>query len=150
MRQTSSTDLGDVFVTSLVDGDTPRLVTTLDPDVQMRALIPPGPIEVLGAEAVAGKFAAWFGNAEQLELIRSVSEPVADRLHVSYRLRVKRAGDPWNVVEQHLPCVHDGGRITPSTSSAAVSAPNTPPADPRRPAKGWARAGAQRRTTKPA
>ncbi len=112
MRQTSATDLGDVFVTSLVDGDTPRLATTLDPSVQMRALIPPGPIEVLGAEAVAGKFAAWFGNAEQLELIRSICEPVADRLHVSYRLRVKRAGDPWNVVEQHLLCAHDQGRIT--------------------------------------
>ena len=112
MRQTSATDLGDVFVTSLVDGDTPRLATTLDPDVRMRALIPPGPIEVLGAEAVAGKFAAWFGNAEELELIRSISEPVADRLHVSYRLRVRRAGDAWNVVEQHLLCAHAGGRIT--------------------------------------
>jgi hypothetical protein len=112
MGQTSATDLGDVFVTSLVDGDTPRLATTLDPDVQMRALIPPGPIEVLGAEAVAGKFAAWFGNAEELELIRSISEPVADRLHVSYRLRVRRAGDAWNVVEQHLLCAHAGGRIT--------------------------------------
>jgi hypothetical protein len=112
MRQTSVTDLGDVFVTALVDGDTPRLAGTLDPDVQMRALLPPGPIEVLGAEAVAGKFATWFGNAEQLELMRSISEPVADRLHVSYRLRVRRAGDPWNVVEQHLLCAHAGGRIT--------------------------------------
>ena len=55
MRQTSATDLGDVFVTALVDGDTPRLAGTLAPDVQMRALIPPGPIEVLGAEAVVGK-----------------------------------------------------------------------------------------------
>jgi hypothetical protein len=112
MRQTSATNLGDVFVTALVDGDTPRLAETLAPGVQMRALIPPGPIEVLGADEVAGKFAAWFANAEQLELIRSVSEPVADRLHVSYRLRVRRAGDPWNVVEQHLLCVHDGDRIT--------------------------------------
>jgi hypothetical protein len=112
MRQTSATDLGDVFVTALVDGDTLRLAETLAPGVQMRALIPPGPIEVLGADEVAGKFAAWFANAEQLELIRSVSEPVADRLHVSYRLRVRRAGDPWNVVEQHLLCVHDGDRIT--------------------------------------
>src|SRR5205085_1520824 len=75
-------------------------------------LNPPGPIEVLGAEAVAGKFATWFDSAERLELIQSVSEPVADRLHVSYRLRVRRAGDPWNVVEQHLLCAHDGGRIT--------------------------------------
>ena len=112
MRQTSATNLGDVFVTALVDGDTPRLAETLAPDVQMRALIPPGPIEVFGAEAVAGKFATWFGSAERLELIRSASEPVADRLHVSYRLRVRRAGDPWNVVEQHLLCAHDGGRIT--------------------------------------
>jgi hypothetical protein len=113
MRQSSpTTDLGDVFVTALVDGDTSRLAGTLAPHVQMRALIPPGPIEVLGAEAVAGKFATWFGSAERLELIQSVSEPVADRLHVSYRLRIRRAGDPWNVVEQHLLCAHDGGRIT--------------------------------------
>jgi hypothetical protein len=104
--------VGDVFVTALVDGDIPRLAGTLDSQVQMRALIPPGPIEVRGAEAVAGKFATWFGSAERLELIRSVSEPVADRLHVSYRLRVRRAGDPWKVVEQHLLCAHDEGRIT--------------------------------------
>jgi hypothetical protein len=112
MRQFSATDLGEVFVTALVEGDAPRLAGTLAPDVQMRALIPPGPIEVLGADEVAGKFAAWFGSAELLELLRSVSEPVADRLHVSYRLRVRRGGDPWNVVEQHLLCAHDGSRIT--------------------------------------
>jgi len=69
MRQSSAIDLGEVFVTALVDGDAPRLAGTLAPDVQMRALIPPGPIEVLGAEAVAGKFATWFGSAERLELI---------------------------------------------------------------------------------
>jgi hypothetical protein len=104
--------LGDVFVTALVDGDAPRIAGTLDPDVQMRALLPPGSIEVLGAEAVAGKFTAWFGGAEEVQLLRSDSEPVADRLHVSYRLRVRRPGDPWKVVEQHLLCAHDGDRIT--------------------------------------
>ena len=112
MRQSSATDLGAAFVTALVDGDAPRLAGTLIQDVQMRALIPPGPIEVSGAEAVAGKFAAWFGNAEQLELIRSDSEPVADRLHVSYRLRIKRPGDLWKVVEQHLLCAHNDSSIT--------------------------------------
>jgi hypothetical protein len=112
MRKSSATDLCDVFVTALVDGDAPRLAGTLDPDVQMRALLPPGPIEVLGAEAVAGKFAAWFGSAEEVQLMGSASDAVADRLHVSYRLRVRRSGDLWNVVEQHLLCAHDGGRIT--------------------------------------
>ena len=112
MRQSSVTDLGEVFVTALVDGDAPRLAGTLDPDVHMRALLPPGPIEVLGADEVAGTFAAWFGSAERLELLQSASEPVADRLHVSYRLRVRRSDDPWNLVEQHLLCAHDDGRIT--------------------------------------
>jgi hypothetical protein len=112
MRQSSATDLGATFVTALVDGDAPRLAATLAPDVQMRALLPPGTIEVLGADAVAGKFVGWFGSAEQLELVRSDSEPVADRLHVSYRLRVKRTGDPWKVVEQHVLCSHDGASIT--------------------------------------
>jgi hypothetical protein len=111
MRRSSVTDLGDEFVAALVDGDGPGLAGTLAEDVQMRALIPPGPIEVLGAEAVAGKFSVWFGSAEQVELVRSDSQAVADRLHVSYRLRVKRPGDQWKVVEQHLLCAHDGGRI---------------------------------------
>jgi hypothetical protein len=44
--------------------------------------------------------------------MRSGSDAVADRLHVSYRLRVRRSGDLWNVVEQHLLCAHDVGRIT--------------------------------------
>jgi hypothetical protein len=112
MRPSSATDLGAAFVTALVDGDAPRLAGTLAHDVQMRAIIPPGPIEVLGAEAVAGKFAAWFGSAEELHLVRSDSEAVADRLHVSYRLRVRRPGDPWKVVEQHLLCAHNGASIT--------------------------------------
>ena len=112
MRPSSATDLGATFVTALVDGDAPRLAGTLAQDVQMRALIPPGPIDVLGAEAVAGKFVAWFSSAEQLELIRSTSEPVADRLHVSYRLRIKRPADSWKIVEQHLLCAHNGARIT--------------------------------------
>ena len=112
MRQCSATDLGGAFVTALVDGDAPRLAGTLAADVQMRALLPPGTIEVLGAEAVADKFVGWFASAEQLELIRSDCEPVADRLHVSYRLRVKRPADPWKVVEQHLLCTHNRGSIT--------------------------------------
>ena len=37
---------------------------------------------------------------------------LADRLHVSYRLRVIRPGKPWSLVQQHLLCAHDDGRIT--------------------------------------
>jgi len=77
----------------------------------MRALIPPGLIELTGAEDVAAKFSAWFGDAEGFELMRSGSDAVADRLHVFYRLRVKKPGNVPKIVEQHLLCVLDADRI---------------------------------------
>jgi hypothetical protein len=97
---------------ALVAGDFDRLTTMLTADVHMRALIPPGPVELSGATAAAAKFASWFGGSKSLELVRTGSDEVGDRLHVFYRLRVKRRGDPTSIVEQHLFCSLDEGRIT--------------------------------------
>jgi hypothetical protein len=101
-----------MLVAAVTERNFGRLARTLAPDVRMRALIPPGPLEVSGAEAAAAKFASWFGEANGLELVHSGSEEVGDRLHVFYRLRVKRPGDPWKVIEQHLLCVLGDGCIT--------------------------------------
>ena len=111
-RRSSATDLGAGLVRALAQRDFPRLAEALTPDVRMRALIPPGTVEIAGAEAAAAKFSSWFGDAEELELVRSGSDTVADRLHVFYRLRVKRSGDIRKVVEQHLLCAFDDERIT--------------------------------------
>ena len=111
-QRSSATDLGLGLITALAERDFPRLADTLTPDVRMRALIPPGPLEISGAEAAAAKFASWFADAEELELIRSGSDTVADRLHVFYRLRVKKPGDLRKIVEQHLLCAFDDDRIT--------------------------------------
>jgi SnoaL-like domain len=110
-QRSSATDLGLGLITALAERDFPRLADTLTPDVRMRALIPPGPLEISGAEAAAAKFSAWFADAEELELIRSGSDTVADRLHVFYRLRVKKPGDLTKIVEQHLLCAFDDDRI---------------------------------------
>ena len=67
----SATDPGACLIAALAERDFPRLAGTLTPDVRMRALIPPGPVEVSGAEAAAAKFSSWFADAEELELIRS-------------------------------------------------------------------------------
>jgi ketosteroid isomerase-like protein len=111
-QQSSATDLGAALVTALAERDFARLADMLTPDARMRALIPPGLVEVSGAEAAAAKFSAWFGDAEELELVRSGSETVADRLHVFYRLRVKKPGDVSKTVEQHVLCAFDDDRIT--------------------------------------
>jgi hypothetical protein len=103
--------LADMLVESLAEQDFDRLASTLSTNVRMRALIPPGPVELTGAEQAAARFASWFGRTNELELIRSGSEDVGDRLHVFYRLRVKRPGDPWKIVEQHLFCALENGDV---------------------------------------
>jgi SnoaL-like domain len=111
-QRSSATDLGTGLVAALAERDFSRFAETLTPDVRMRALIPPGPIELSGADTAAAKFSSWFADAEEFELIRSGSDTVADRLHVFYRLRVKKPGDQTKIVEQHLLCALDEGRIT--------------------------------------
>src|SRR5512133_2664878 len=111
-QPSSATDLGNGLVATLAQRDFPRLAETLKPDVRMRALIPPGPIDLSGAETAAAKFSSWFADAEEFAVIRSGSDTVADRLHVFYRLRVKKPGDLTKIVEQHLLCALDDDRIT--------------------------------------
>lgn len=110
-QRSSAIDLGAALVAALAERDFFRLAGTLAPDVRMRALIPPGPVELSGAEPAAARFASWFGESDGLELVHSGSDEVGDRLHVFYRLRVKRPGDSWKVIEQHLFCELDEGRI---------------------------------------
>jgi hypothetical protein len=113
MKQPSSaTDPAATLIAALTARDFDRLAGVLASDARMRALIPPGAVELSGAELAAARFASWFGDAEWFELVHSGSDEVGDRLHVFYRLRVKRSGDPWKVVEQHLFCALDEGRIT--------------------------------------
>ncbi len=110
--RSSATDPGTRLVAALIERDFPRLAALLTADVRMRALTPPGLVEVSGAEAAAAKFSSWFGDAEELELVRSGSDTVADRLHVFYQLRVKKPGDVSKIVEQHLLCAYDDDRVT--------------------------------------
>jgi hypothetical protein len=110
-QPSSATDPGTGFIAALAERDFARLARTLTPDVRMRALIPPGLVEVAGAEAATAKFELWFGDAEEFGLIRSGSDAVADRLHVFYRLRVTKPGGMPKLVEQHLLCTLDTDRI---------------------------------------
>jgi SnoaL-like domain len=107
--RSSATEPGVALVEALAHRDFERLAATLAPDVHMRALIPPGPVEVSRAEAAAAKYASWFGRFDEVRLVRSDIYHIGDRLHVSYRLRVKEPHVAWKTVEQHLFCVlHDG------------------------------------------
>ena len=101
----------DDLPAALAARDWARLTGMLAPDVRMRALVPSGPVELAGAEAAVARFATWFADWAALEVVHSGDDAVGDRLHLFYRLRVRRPGDPWKVIEQHLFCTVDEGRI---------------------------------------
>ena len=99
------------FAAALVAGEFGRLTAMLAPDVRLRALIPPGPVELSGATDAGARFASWFGGSKELQVVRTGSDEVGDRLHLYYRLRVDRGDDTASIVEQHLFCALDEGRI---------------------------------------
>jgi ketosteroid isomerase-like protein len=79
-------------------------------DAVLRALTPrSSPERSSGAEAAA-LITAWFADSNELHLVESASEEVADKLHVSYRFEGVELGEPY-VVEQHLFCVVGDGKI---------------------------------------
>lgn len=90
------------FVDGLAAQDFPRLAETLAPDVCLRALLPGGPREWSGAEAVANRFARWFGDTEQHEVQDRTVDEVLGRMHLRWRFRLQaaRLGAGWFVVEQ--------------------------------------------------
>ena len=70
-----------------------RLAAALTDTVRLRALLPGGPVESHGRDAVVARFAGWFADFDTVELVGAAGEPVADRLLVHYRLDL-RQGPP--------------------------------------------------------
>ena len=107
---------GMELTSALAARDFPGVERCLAPDARVRALVTSGPLELDGAPAVAERLERWFGGGGDLRLLASGSDWVRDRLHIWYRLRfddhpLKPDSGP-QVVEQHLFCALDGGRIT--------------------------------------
>jgi fermentation-respiration switch protein FrsA (DUF1100 family) len=106
--------LAGSFLESLAAQDFTRLGGALAAGVRLRALLPAGPAEWAGAEAVAGRFTRWFGRTEDFELIEATVGEVGGRLHLHWRvrLRAERLGRGWFTVEQQAYADTDGsGRI---------------------------------------
>jgi hypothetical protein len=106
--------LAGSFLEGLAAQDFARLGNALTADVRLRALLPGGLREWAGAEAIADRFARWFGDTEDFELVNATIGEVGGRLHLHWRLRLRaaRLGAGWFTVEQHAYAdTGDGGRI---------------------------------------
>lgn len=90
------------FIDSLAAQDFPRLGGALAAGARLRALLPSGPREWVGAEMIANRFARWFGGTAEFQVVEAAIGSVGDRLHLNWRvrLRAERLGAGWFTVEQ--------------------------------------------------
>jgi len=102
------------FVQGLATQDFAELGGTLAGGACMRALLPSGLGQWTGAEAIARRFARWFGDTQAFELVEAAVGEVGGRLHLHWRLRLQaeRLGPGWFTVEQQAYADTDeSGRI---------------------------------------
>jgi hypothetical protein len=106
--------LAGSFLEGLAAQDFGQLGDALTADAHLRALLPSGLREWTGAEVIADRFAGWFGDTEDFELVNATIGEVGGRLHLHWRLRLRaaRLAVGWFTVEQHAYAdTGDGGRI---------------------------------------
>ena len=117
-QRAASVVLESAFAGSFVEGlaaqDFAVLGGALAAGACLRALLPSGLREWDGADAIADRFAYWFGDTEDFELVEAAVGEVGGRLHLQWRLRLRaeRLGRGWFTVEQQAYADTDeSGRI---------------------------------------
>ena len=78
--------------------------------VRLRALLPGGPIEEHGRDAVVARFSRWFAGMDTVDLVESAGQAVADRLLIHYRLDLAQRGTRWACTQTSI-CKIDDGRL---------------------------------------
>jgi hypothetical protein len=90
--------------------DRVQLAATVTGTVRLRALLPGGPIEEHGRDAVVARFSRWFAGLDTVEVVESAGQAVADRLLIHYRLDLARRGTRWACTQTSI-CKVDDGRL---------------------------------------
>ena len=103
-------ELATQFIRAVSTRNEAALAECFSPDVEFRALVPPGLRERTGALEAAALFSRWLRDCTELELVDSSSHEVGDRLHVSYQLTGVEDGEAF-LLEHHLFCTVDDGEI---------------------------------------
>ena len=100
-------------IASAVAGrDSAGLAAAVIDTVRLRALLPGGPIEEHGRDAVVARFSGWFADMDTVGVVESAGEAVADRLLIHYRLDLARRGTRWACTQTSICKVKDGRLAT--------------------------------------
>ncbi len=103
--------LGEDFVEALAARDAKRLRATFHPDVRLRALVPSGFKESIGADAVLARLESWFAEAESMHIVSKDVSHVSHRLRIRYRFGERYSDGDSEIIEQNAYCEVRQGRI---------------------------------------
>ena len=102
--------VGEAFLAALAFRDFEQVNAVFHDQIQFRALVPSGIREGVNAEETTAWLRRWFEDADEFEVLNSSVDQVADRLHITYRFRLRKNID-WQVIEQQAYCTAIDGRI---------------------------------------
>ena len=102
--------LATAIATVVAGRDSVQLGGALTDTVRLRALLPGGPIEEHGRDAVVARFGRWFADMDTVALVESAGEAVADRFLIHYRLDLTQRGIRWACTQTSI-CKINGGRV---------------------------------------
>jgi hypothetical protein len=110
LRVNDPTAIGMAFAHAVGAGDAPKLRELFSPDIRLRAVTPSRSWELDGPdEAIDTVIGRWFGGANRVEEIASVStELVGDVVRVGYRFRASSPSGAAVVEQQAYFEIGDG------------------------------------------
>jgi hypothetical protein len=104
--------LATAIAAAVADRDSDQLSAAVTDTVRLRALLPGGPIEDHGRDAVIARFGGWFAAMDTVDLVESAGEAMADRLLIHYRLVLAQRSTRWACTQTSICKIIDGRLAT--------------------------------------
>src|SRR2546423_7388332 len=79
-----------VFIDRLTERNFELLADALAPEIVARFLLPRGPEQVAGAQAIARRLEGWFGAADRFAVLSTVNEQIGRRRRLGWRFELCR------------------------------------------------------------
>jgi hypothetical protein len=102
--------VGQAFLSALARRDFAELALCFATEARFRALVPSGVREGTGPQETIAWLRRWFESADLFQLERTALDVVVDRLHISYRIRVRKEGVLY-LIEQQAYCEAANGQL---------------------------------------
>jgi hypothetical protein len=102
--------LATAIAAAVADRDSVQLAAAVTDTVRLRALLPGGPIEEHGRDAVVARFGRWFADMDTVGLVEAAGEALPGRLLIHYRLDLARRGTRWACTQTSV-CKTVDGRL---------------------------------------